>query len=336
MPYWAPEAMDEYQERFSRVLAGSFTPRFETIFQRADGERFPVLVFEAPLMDDSGRQTGWMGSILDVSDLRRVENINRQQQEKLQASARLASMGELASTLAHELNQPLAAISSYATGALNLLARSPASGAEHGMLKSALEKASAQAQRAGHIIRSVHAFVRKRDPARQPIDVPKLLDGLAPLVELQARQFFVSIQIGSAPNLPPVLGDGVMLEQVLLNLTRNAIEAMQQVPPARRVLRVNATLENSGNMPMIVVAVADHGHGIPAEVAERLFSPFFSTKSEGMGMGLNICRTVVEFHGGTLTHSDNPKGGTIFRFTLPVMTRTADEPHIVPADAQAP
>jgi two-component system sensor histidine kinase DctS len=333
MPYWAPEAMDEYQERFSKVLAGSVTPRFETIFQRADGERFPVLVFEAPLMDDDGRQTGWMGSILDVSDLRRVENINRQQQEKLQASARLASMGELASTLAHELNQPLAAISSYATGALNVLARSPAPGPEHGMLKSALEKASAQAQRAGHIIRSVHAFVRKRDPARQLIDMKALLDGLTPLVELQARQYFVSIQISSAPGMPPVLGDGVMLEQVLLNLTRNAIESMQLVPPARRVLRVAAVLDGSGDTPMIAVSVADRGHGIPADVAERLFSPFFSTKSEGMGMGLNICRTVVEFHGGTLTHSDNPKGGTIFRFTLPVMTRTADGTHIAASDA---
>ena len=333
MPYWAPEAMDEYQERFSKVLSGSFTPRFETIFQRADGERFPVLVFEAPLMDDSGRQTGWMGSILDVSDLRRVENINRQQQEKLQASARLASMGELASTLAHELNQPLAAISSYATGALNLLARSPGAGAEHGMLKSALEKASAQAQRAGHIIRSVHAFVRKRDPARQAIDIKRLLEGLTPLVELQARQFFVSIQISVAPGLPPVLGDGVMLEQVLLNLTRNAIEAMQLVPPSRRVLRVAAVPDDSGDTAMVAVSVIDRGHGIPADVAERLFSPFFSTKSEGMGMGLNICRTVVEFHGGTLTHSANPKGGTVFRFTLPVMTRTADDAQAAPADA---
>lgn len=333
MPYWAPEAMDEYQDRFSKVLAGSITPRFETIFQREDGERFPVLVFEAPLMDDSGRQTGWMGSILDVSDLRRVENINRQQQEKLQASARMASMGELASTLAHELNQPLAAISSYATGALNLLARSPVAGAEQGMLKSALEKASAQAQRAGHIIRSVHAFVRKRDPARQPIDVKKLLEGLAPLVDLQARQFFVSVQIGSSPGLPAVLGDAVMLEQVVLNLTRNAIEAMQLVPPARRVLRVQATLDEGGDTPMVAVSVADRGHGIPADVAERLFSPFFSTKSEGMGMGLNICRTVVEFHGGTLTYSDNPKGGTIFRFALPVMTRSADSTQSMPADA---
>ncbi|MFS0755029.1 ATP-binding protein [Noviherbaspirillum sp. 1P10PC] len=324
MPYWAPEAMDEYHDRFSRVLAGSVTPRFETVFQRADGERFPVLVFEAPLLDDAGRQTGWMGSILDVSDLRRAENINRQQQEKLQASARLASMGEIASTLAHELNQPLAAISSYATGALNLLERAPAAGVDHGMLRSALEKASAQAQRAGQIIRSVHAFVRKRDPARMPIDVGQLLDGLLPLVELQARQFFVAIHINSAPGLPRVLGDGVMLEQVLLNLTRNGIESMQTVQPERRILRIQAALDQSASTPMIAISVTDQGHGIPDDVAERLFSPFFSTKSEGMGMGLNICRTVVEFHGGTLSHSHNPQGGTVFRFTLPVMTRAAD------------
>ena len=244
--------------------------------------------------------------------------------EDSEASARLASMGELASTLAHELNQPLAAISSYATGALNLLARTPALGAEHAMLKSALEKASAQAQRAGHIIRSVHAFVRKRDPARQPIDIKTLLDGLAPLVELQARQFFVSIQINCAPGLPTVLGDSVMLEQVLLNLTRNAIESMQTVQPARRILRIHAALDQSAATPMIAISVIDQGHGIPDEVAERLFSPFFSTKSEGMGMGLNICRTVVEFHGGTLSHRHNPQGGTVFRFTLPVMTRAAD------------
>jgi two-component system sensor histidine kinase DctS len=162
-----------------------------------------------------------------------------------------------------------------------------------------------------------------------PIDVRKLLDGLMPLVELQARQFFVSIQISSAPSLPPVLGDSVMLEQVLLNLTRNAIEAMQQVEPARRILRVVAALDQGSPTPMIVISVIDHGHGIPDDVAERLFSPFFSTKSEGMGMGLNICRTVVEFHGGTLSHMHNPQGGTVFRFTLPAMTRSADAPQAV-------
>src|SRR5690606_5309668 len=146
--------------------------------------------FESPLLDDAGRQTGWMGSILDISELKRIENINRQQQEKLQLSARLASMGEIASTLAHELNQPLAAISSYTTGALNLVDSSMAHGGrlDSGMLRSALEKASAQAQRAGHIIRSVHAFVKKREPAREPVAIREMLDTLLPLIELQAHQ----------------------------------------------------------------------------------------------------------------------------------------------------
>jgi two-component system sensor histidine kinase DctS len=317
MPYWAPEAMDEYQERFSRVLAGAATPQFETIFQRANGERFPVLVFESPLVDDSGKQTGWMGSILDISDRKRIEELNRQQQEKLQASARLATMGEIASTLAHELNQPLAAISSYTTGALNLLnSDSATSGAiDLELLKPALEKASAQAQRAGQIIRSVHAFVKKREPMRETVSIQALIDSVNPLVGLQAQQFFVQTSI--APMLPPVLADRVLLEQVLLNLTRNAIEAMRNVPPQRRLLRIVALADETTSPPNVVVSIIDQGHGIPAEMTDRLFSPFFSTKAEGMGMGLNICRTAIEFHGGMLTHADNPRGGTIFQFSLP-------------------
>ncbi len=321
MPYWAPEAMDEYQQRFTQVLAGSVTPQFETIFQRADGERFPVLVFESPLVDDSGKQTGWMGSILDITDRKMVEDLNQRQQEQLQASARLATMGEIASTLAHELNQPLAAISSYTTGAINMIdkaAAQPNGIIDLQLLKPALEKASTQAQRAGQIIRSVHTFVKRREPSREPVTVQTLLDSVMPLVELQARQFFVIVQSQIKPGLPEVLADRVMLEQVLLNLTRNAIEAMDEVSPERRVLRIVAEPGSaSGSKQEVVIAVIDRGHGIPAELAERLFSPFFSTKAEGMGMGLKICRTAVEFHGGTLSHADNPGGGTIFRFTLP-------------------
>jgi two-component system sensor histidine kinase DctS len=318
MPYWAPEAMNEYQGRFTRVLAGNVTPQFETVFVRADGERFPVLIFESPLIDDQGRQTGWMGSILDISDRRKIEDLNRRQQEKLQTSARLAAMGEIASTLAHELNQPLAAISSYTTGALNLLDKTEAPDrAELDMLKPALEKASAQAQRAGHIIRSVHTFVKRREPSRESVAVQELIESVMPLVELQARQYFVATQTDLAPRLPAVLADRVMLEQVLLNLTRNAIEAMQNSAPERRVLRIAAALDADGAQPGVAISVIDQGHGIPPEVVERLFSPFFSTKAEGMGMGLNICRTAVEFHGGTLIHASNPGGGTIFRFTLP-------------------
>jgi len=327
MPYWAPEAMEEYQTRFSQVLSGTVTPQFETVFQRAGGERFPALIFESPLLDDTGKQTGWMGSILDISDRKKVEDLNRRQQEKLQASSRLASMGEIASTLAHELNQPLAAISSYTTGALNLINSSleQSRAVDSELLKSALEKASVQAQRAGHVIRSVHAFVKKREASREVVTIRTLFDNVIPLVELQARQFFVSIQTSVAPNLPPVLADGVLLEQVLLNLTRNAIEAMQNITPERRVLRIIAKLEASSTAPNVVVSVIDRGHGIPDDVMERLFSPFFSTKAEGMGMGLNICRTAVEFHGGTLTHANNPQGGTIFRFSLPAFTKNTTD-----------
>ena len=322
MPYWAPEAMGEYEERFSQVLAGSVTPQFETVFQRANGKRFPVLIFESRLVDDSGRQTGWMGSILDISDRKQVEELNRRQQEKLQTSARLATMGEIASTLAHELNQPLAAISSYTTGALNMLNSEAArNGAiDLDSLKPALEKAGAQAQRAGQIIRSVHAFVKRREPLRGAVRIQDLIDNALPLVELQAHQFFVAIQTSIEPDLPAALADGVMLEQVLLNLTRNAIESMQDIAPQRRILRIVAALDASGAAPSVTVAIIDQGHGIPDEVTERLFSPFFSTKAEGMGMGLNICRTAVEFHGGTLSHAQNPAGGTIFRFSLPILS----------------
>jgi two-component system sensor histidine kinase DctS len=331
MPYWAPEAMDEYQQRLTLVLAGTVTPQFETIFVRAGGERFPVLIFESPLVDDSGKQTGWMGSILDISDRKRVEDLNRRQQEKLQASARLATMGEIASTLAHELNQPLAAISSYTTGALNMLNNNamPPSSADLDALKPALEKASNQAQRAGHIIRSVHTFVKRREPSREAVTVQDLIDSVIPLVELQAHQFFVVTQVQVEPHLPGVLADRVMLEQVLLNLTRNGIEAMQNVPPERRILRIVAGLDAESQSQNMVISVIDQGHGIPAEVAERLFSPFFSTKAEGMGMGLNVCRTTVEFHGGTLMHAQNPVGGTIFRFTLPVLIEAAADSAII-------
>jgi len=316
MPYWAAEAMSEYEARFASVLAGKVTPQFETFFQRPNGERVPVLVFEAPLVDNNGEQTGWMGSILDISDRKRIEEVNRQQQEKLQSSARLATMGEIASMLAHELNQPLAAISSYTTGALNVLNRGGP--VDCGILKPALEQAGAQAQRAGQIIRSVHEFVKKREPLRQAVAISSLLDSIRALIELQARQSYVSFRTEIPPDLPPVRADRVMIEQVLLNLTRNGIEAMQHVQPQRRILNVVA--EYDADTRQVSVAVIDQGHGIPDDVAQRLFSPFFSTKAEGMGMGLNICRTAIEFHGGALTFRANPQGGTIFTFVLPAAT----------------
>ena len=314
MPYWAPEVRGEYEERFAGVLAGTITPQFETVFQRSDGVRVPVLVFEAPLVDSRGKQTGWMSSILDITDRKKAEELNRQQQEKLETSARLATMGEISSMLAHELNQPLAAISSYTAGALNVLDKAGAGvPLEPTLLRRALEQARQQAQRAGQIIKSVHEFVKKSEPKRETVAIASVIDEVRALIELQARQSWVSLQILLPPALPPVLADRLLLEQVLLNLTRNGIEAMAEASPERRILRITAATDDA----QVSVSVIDHGHGIPPEVAERLFSPFFSTKAEGMGMGLSICRTAIEFHGGTLTHAPNPGGGTVFTFSLP-------------------
>lgn len=322
MPYWAPEVMAEYQERSAQRMAGTISPQgFETVFLRNRAERFPVLVYESALVDESGRQAGWMSSILDISDRKRFEELNRLQQEKLQASARMVAMGEIASTLAHELNQPLAAITSYTTGALNLL-HDPAAHLDNtglDRIRGALEKANAQAQRAGHVIRSVHSLAKRREPHRETVDLPALVADVVQVAELRASQHFITIKTHIRPDTQTVLADPMMLEQVLLNLTRNAIEAMRNVEPERRVLRIGASADPLAP-DSVTISVADHGCGIPQHVREHLFSPFFSTKSDGMGMGLKICRTVVEFHGGTLTYADNPGGGTIFRFSLPAST----------------
>jgi two-component system sensor histidine kinase DctS len=277
------------------------------------------LIYESPLVDDSGKQTGWMSSILDISDLEHAEDINRQQQEKLQSSARLAAMGEIASTLAHELNQPLAAVSSYLTGALNMIEedKTSVSAAFKENVKPAIEKAAAQTQRAGHIIRSVHSFTKRRETNKAEINLKEMIDRITPLIELQAQRKFVTVHKAISEKLPNVLADATLIEQVLLNLTRNAIDAMEDTPAEKRILRIEAYLNDKASGRKVTVAVIDQGCGISKEVESKLFSPFFSTKADGMGMGLSICRTAVEAHGGTLRFAPNPDGGTIFSFSLP-------------------
>ena len=314
MPYWAPEAIEVYEARFASIIAGSVPSNgYETFYQRANGERFPVLIHESPLINEDGRQSGWMSAVLDLSELKQAQELTRQQQEKLDASARLATVGEIGSMLAHELNQPLAAISSYTTGAMNMLA---AGTLDPVQLQTALQKAGEQARRAGQIIRSVHEFVKKREARREALDMVTLIESILPLVELQAKGAHVQVQCQLATALPQVMADRTLLEQVLLNLTRNAIEAMAACAPEQRQLRILA----SAQAQWVRVEVLDRGHGISDDIAGKLFTPFFSAKADGMGMGLNICRTAIEFHGGRLEHRPNPGGGTIFSFSLPLQT----------------
>jgi two-component system sensor histidine kinase DctS len=333
-PYWPPEQAEEYQQRQSRRLElGASLPRegFESVFMRRDGSRFPVLIIEAPLINAVGKQTGWMSAILDVSEQRRIEELSRTSQDRLQATARLATVGEMASLLSHELNQPLAAISSYATGSLNLLqsAAADAQWPEHSAdLQLAMRRIAEQAERAGQVIKSVHDFVRRRDQVREPIAPRALLDAVMPLVGLQARKLAVRVQMEVDDHCEPVLCDRTMVEQVLLNLARNGMQAMQSMDRARSsekllILRVRPAASNAISR-WVEFAVIDHGDGISEDVARQLFTPFFTTKAEGMGLGLSLCRTVIEQHGGFLGFEAVQPHGTIFTFTLPGSVRPTD------------
>ncbi|MBB2484760.1 PAS domain S-box protein [Mitsuaria sp. WAJ17] len=329
-PYWPPEFVEEYRrrhrERSARWQAdepvpGGQDPRqgFETVFMRRSGERFPVMIFEAPLLDAQGQQTGWMSAALDISEQRRIEELSRQQQERLQATARLATVGEMASLLSHELNQPLSAIASYATASLNLLRLEASDPQTPDMVRQAVSRIAEQAERAGRVIKSVHDFVRRREQARESIAVAQLFDAVLPLVRLQARKSGTRIEVALPEGLPALRCDRTMVEQVLLNLSRNGIQAMEaHTALGERVLTLGASLQGR----WVMISVQDRGPGIPEGVARQLFTPFFTTRSEGMGLGLSLCRTVIEQHGGAMDFEnlgeEEARRGCVFRFTLPV------------------
>ncbi|MDB5827305.1 MAG: sensor histidine kinase [Variovorax sp.] len=335
-PYWPTELAHEYRQRQAHRLAGGMPPRegFESVFMRKDGSRFPVLIFEAPLLDAQRVQTGWMSAFIDVSEQRRIEELSRASQERLQASARLATVGEMASLLSHELTQPLAAIASYASGSLNLLeGGADQGGGDKGVVidtnvevAMAVRRIAEQADRAGQVIRSVHDFVRRRDRTREPVAPRALIDAVLPLVQLQARKLAVRIDMALEDPLPAVLCDRTLVEQVLLNLARNGMQAMDMPECVERVLQLRVLLiggNSIGNARAaegrrwVEFSVADVGSGISKDVEEKLFTPFFTTRADGMGLGLSLCRTVVEQHGGALVYAPHRPRGTVFRFTLP-------------------
>ncbi|MBI3153842.1 MAG: PAS domain S-box protein [Burkholderiales bacterium] len=345
-PYWPPERRDEYRARLAARRAGhdatldeALREGVETEFMRKGGERFPVMVYEAPLVDPRGRASGWMSAVLDISAQRRIEELSRQQQERLQATARLATVGEMASLLSHELNQPLAAISSYASGSLNLLqpaagGASPPAEEMGALLRQALERIAEQAERAGRVIKSVHDFVRRREQQHETVGADQLVDAVLPLVRLQARKSGTRVEVELPQPAPRVRCDRTMVEQVLLNLTRNGIQAMESATPlAARELTIRVGRADARG---VVFGVEDAGPGIEPEVAARLFTPFYTTRRDGMGLGLSLCRTVVEQHGGVLDFETAPGRGTTFRFTLPAAPQPAAADAGAPAPAAAP
>jgi PAS domain S-box-containing protein len=312
-PYWPPEEADSLQRHLDLTLAGEVpSGGFEMRIMHSSGRRFDAHMYVSPLIDSSGRQVGWMASMNDVTERKRMEEDTLRHQERLEQTSRLITMGEMASSLAHELNQPLSAIANYCMGSVNRLATGEYNRDD---ILTAMQKASAQAERAGKIIRRMREFVKKSEPNRARVGLAEVVEDAVGFAEIEARKAGVAISVDIPGDLPAVFADRIMIEQVVLNLVKNGIEAMQQTPAARRELVVTARPDEAR---MVEVAVADRGQGIDAEKTEQLFAPFYTTKPEGMGMGLNICRSIIEYHDGRLWAQTNPGGGSVFRFTLPI------------------
>jgi two-component system sensor kinase FixL len=279
--------------------------------QRRDGSIFPMELAIGEMR--SGDQVYFTGFVSDLTEQQETQARLQELQSELVHVSRLTAMGEMASTLAHELNQPLSAVSNYVKGCRRLLELGdPASLPK---VNEALEKASEQAIRAGQIIRRLRDFVSRGETERRVESVSRLIDEASALALLGAREWGILIRYQLGSEVPPILADRVQIQQVLVNLLRNAVDAMGAVD--RRELTVSASVTNDS---MVEIAIQDTGPGIASEIADRLFQPFVTTKSHGMGVGLSISRTIVEAHGGRLWAEPGPVGGTVFRFTLPAAT----------------
>jgi two-component system sensor kinase FixL len=275
---------------------------------------FAVLLF--------GLATGWLISRLlraghDTAERRTADlRMERVQSELIEAS-RLSAMGEVASALAHELNQPLSATASYLQGSLRLLDREPL---DRALIREALTDGNEQLMRAGAILRRMRNFAARGDIERRFENLPQILQEAGSLAMIGAHRRGMTLYFAIEQDVGLVLGDRVQIEQVVLNLARNAIEAMEGCPRRELLIGAAHTLEE-----MVEVSVADTGHGIDADVASRLFKPFVTTKRQGMGVGLSICRSIVEAHGGRIWAEPNPRGGAVFFFTLrPAPREVAD------------
>ena len=247
---------------------------------------------------------------VDISERLQALDTHKHQQEKLLFTSRLMSVGEMAATLAHELNQPLAAIVNYLNGSLRLVGQAggPA------QVERALLAARTQAEHAAAVISRVREFVRAREPRRDAQDVGVIASTVLELLRLEAERQQLCIDLALAPGLPAVYADRVMVEQVLLNLVKNAIEAMRAMPAGQRELRIEGRVNLDDE---VEVRVLDRGGGLSPAESEQLFSPFFTTKTDGLGIGLAICRSIIEYHEGRLFFEARPGGGSVFAFTLP-------------------
>lgn len=301
------DRLDEEREILERIRRGESVEHYETVRQRKGGARFPVSVSVAPIRDEAGRVIGASKIVRDLSERDAQEHHLREVQAQLFHAQRLTELGQLVSTLVHEVNQPLTAIGNYTSAVRRLLVanNAPAVG-------MALDNIAEQAERAYQIIQRLRNFIRGGTTERRAEDLATVIDEAVALAASSLKANGVRLGKRLDPAANQVSADKVQIQQVLFNLVRNAAEAMQQAP--RRELLIATTSDGNAQ---VEVSVADTGPGLPAEIRAHLFQPFFTTKDTGMGIGLSVCRSIVEAHGGRMWAEDNPAGGAVFRFTLP-------------------
>lgn len=314
-PYWPADQIDTLQRVNNAIMAqGTSGEGIEVQFQHRDGHLVDVLIHEAPLNTARGEQMGWMSSVLDISERKRAQRMAAQQQEKLEASGRLVAVGEVASTLAHELNQPLGALSSFANGLLNRLNDSSISLAE---LLPVVTRMAGLAERAGGIIKRVNAFARRRELSRQRLDLAACLQRvLVLLAEDQAVP-----PAWALPDHPIwVDADELLLEHLVTNLVGNA---QDWAPHGGQRAQVWVGLRLDAVQGVAVLSVADTGPGVSEDAQATIFNAFVSRKEGGMGMGLAICRSIVEAHHGRIEVARDPLlGGACFTVLLPLANQS--------------
>ncbi len=315
MPTPYQEQHDEFLARYMRTGERRIIGIGRVVVgQRKNGSTFPMELSVGEVNQDGRRL--FTGFVRDLTERQQTRARMQELQDELLHVSRLRSMGEMAAAIAHELNQPLTASANYVAAAIRLL---DAPQPELAHIRQALTLASTQTLRSGEIIRRLRAFVERGETARRPEQVDALVEEASALALVGLGDRGVTVKFDRDPNLPPVVADRVQVQQVLLNLLRNAVEAMEQCPVRE------LTLGTARWASMVAVSVADTGSGISAAIEAQLFQPFVTTKSAGMGIGLSVCRAIVEAHGGRLWVEPNPGGGSIFRFTLPVAVEAADK-----------
>ena len=312
-------------------------------WRHREGRPIDVILYEAPLVDALGRHIGWMGSVVDITERKRLEEREHRRTDTLAHHARLTMLGEIASTLAHELNQPLSAISSYNAGVLNSLQRDDATrGALDPAVLRALQRLGEQAAHAGRIVQRIRAFLTRREPQLEACSLNAIVEGGVALLQRELTRLQVQLTLVLEPALAPVVADAVLIEQVVINLVRNACDALAEPPleggvdGAARARRIEVRTLHTPDRRFVRIDVRDNGPGLQGRRIEALCAPFYSTKVEGMGMGLAICRSILESHQGALDAVEAPGGGAWFSLTLPVELPVSAAPAGEPVAAPAP